>query len=356
MVVHADDTLKPEVMQMWKTCFGDSDEFIEMYFRSKYSDENTLVKIVDEKAVASLQMIPYEMTFGDNRIPIVYVAGACTLPDKRKKGYMEELFSVAFCEMKKRNVLLSILVPQDNKLVDFYEKLGYTEMFDIRKNSIALPENSDIFGFHIEKAKMSDVPAVCEYCERISESRDLTVLKTLDDWEVVFKDYFLMNGKIYLTYLGNRLAGMCFTNKEDNELHIRNLLTESELAKEAILSFISFDNSVSRAVLITNEDGPETEPLGMARIIDVEKILSLYAEKYAHFNFSVNVTDKYAEWNNNTYHIISGKYIGCSEIIRPDFRMPINLLTQLLLGYRINDLPDVYRIFPIENGSMNLIL
>lgn len=355
MIVYADDILKSSVMQMWKVCFDDSDDFIDLYFRTKYRNENTLVKIVDGMVVASLQMLPYEMTFGDNRISTAYISGACTLPEKRQKGYMKELLSVAFVEMKKRKILLSTLIPQDNELSSFYKKMGYTEMFDIRKEKIRLPVNADIFGFQIKKAKIEDVPAVAEYYDRISGNQDLMVHKTHADWEAVFEDYFLANGNIYLTYLGNRLAGVCFTNMKDNVLQIKNLLADN-VAKTAILSYIAFDNSVSEAVLITNDEGPNCEPLGMARVVDVEKILSLYAEKYAHFNFSVKVTDKQAGWNNSTFHIISGKYIGNSDGIKPDFQMSINLLTRLMLGYRINTLPDIYRIFPIENPVMNLMM
>lgn len=356
MIVFADDKLKSEVMQMWKICFGDSDEFIDLYFRTKYRNENTLVKMVDGEAVASLQMIPYEMTFGDGRISTIYISGACTLPEKRNNGYMKELMNAAFIEMKKRDVVLTTIIPQNKELSGFYKKMGYTDMFDVRKEKIQLPVNADIFGFEIKKAKIEDAPAVSEYCNRISENRDLMVLKTQTDWEAVFEDYFLAKGNIYLTYLGNQLAGVCFTSIKDNTLQIKNLLADNSLAKRAILSFIAFDYSISEAVLVTDDDSPECEPSGMARITDVEKILSLYAEKYSNFNFSVKVTDKQADWNNNTYHIISGNYIGHSDVIKPDFQMSINLLTRLMLGYRISSLPDIYRIFPIENAVMNLMM
>ncbi|HBK95633.1 MAG TPA: GNAT family N-acetyltransferase, partial [Porphyromonadaceae bacterium] len=36
---------------MWKTVFGDSDEYMEIYFREKYRNENTLIYFESGKAV-----------------------------------------------------------------------------------------------------------------------------------------------------------------------------------------------------------------------------------------------------------------------------------------------------------------
>jgi len=63
MIQFADDRTKQQVWDMWKTVFGDPDDYMEIYFRYKYRNENTLLYIEDGKAVSSLQMLPYQFTF-----------------------------------------------------------------------------------------------------------------------------------------------------------------------------------------------------------------------------------------------------------------------------------------------------
>ena len=48
--------MKREVMELWRVCFDDTEEFIQFYFDKKYKEENALV-YWDEQgaAIAALQ-------------------------------------------------------------------------------------------------------------------------------------------------------------------------------------------------------------------------------------------------------------------------------------------------------------
>lgn len=122
---------------MWKTVFGDPDAYMDIYFRDKYRNENTLVYIEDGKPVASLQMLPYMFTFCEKEIPIAYISGACTLPAYRGKGYMSALLKQSFQEMRKRNIPLTLLVPQDAGLMEFYAPFGFAQAFDAGTEAVA---------------------------------------------------------------------------------------------------------------------------------------------------------------------------------------------------------------------------
>lgn len=91
MIQFANEHTMPLVRLMWKTCFGDADDFLDILFKYKYRNENTLIYFDGDKAVASLQMLPYTMTFYGEEIPFAYLAGLCTLPEYRRRGYMDQL-------------------------------------------------------------------------------------------------------------------------------------------------------------------------------------------------------------------------------------------------------------------------
>ena len=52
---------KQQVMELWRRCFEDTDEFIRFYFERKYSDANSLIYEENGKALSALQMLPYPM-------------------------------------------------------------------------------------------------------------------------------------------------------------------------------------------------------------------------------------------------------------------------------------------------------
>ena len=126
MISLAKDKLsRLEVIRLWKDCFEDTEEFIQLYFERKYKGENTLLyRIVEGEALGALQMLPYPMTYAGSCIDISYISGACTIAKARNEGIMKRLLLRAFEEMGKRNVVMSTLIPQEAWLFDYYRRLG----------------------------------------------------------------------------------------------------------------------------------------------------------------------------------------------------------------------------------------
>ncbi len=43
MIRFADEHSREAVRAMWKRCFGDPDDYMDVYFRHKYRDDQTLI-------------------------------------------------------------------------------------------------------------------------------------------------------------------------------------------------------------------------------------------------------------------------------------------------------------------------
>lgn len=171
---------KPQIQAMWKVCFGDSQPYFDIYFREKYRSENTLAYFEGEKVVASLQLLQYNFTYCDVEIPIVYISGACTLPEARKKGYMDALLKRTFQELEKRNIPLTVLVPEEMWLLDFYAKYGYAQTFDAGRDVVLLGD--------LMKRKKNLVLESYKYFDRLYRNQPMTVQKTFDDFRVVVEE------------------------------------------------------------------------------------------------------------------------------------------------------------------------
>ncbi|MDR0872475.1 MAG: GNAT family N-acetyltransferase [Prevotellaceae bacterium] len=171
---------KSAVRQMWKTCFDDSEAFLDLYFGEKYEDKNTLIGYENDRAVASLQMLPYRFRFCGVDIPIAYISGACTLPEFRNRGYMGELLAASFEVMAQRNIPLSILVPAETWLFDYYARFGYEQVFFADNAEIPLRKI-------IDKAN-GDVDTAYQEFNRLFNGKDFSIQKSKADFRTIIKD------------------------------------------------------------------------------------------------------------------------------------------------------------------------
>jgi predicted acetyltransferase len=181
MIAFGTNQTMPLVRKMWKICFGDSDEYMELYFREKYRNENTLVYFDDNQAVASLQMLPYIFTFHQTEIPIAYFSGLCTLPEARKKGFMAALIRKAFEVLRQRQIPLAVLVPQEKWLLGFYDKFGFAQTFDAgTKEILSLKQ--------LWEKYPDDLPAAYREFDNYFRMQDMTVQKTFDDFRAIMEE------------------------------------------------------------------------------------------------------------------------------------------------------------------------
>ena len=77
---------KQQIVNLWRTCFGDSEAFISLYFDRVYKDENAMTIEKDGKIVSALQIVPYTMTYLGTEISVAYISGVCTAPEKGVRG------------------------------------------------------------------------------------------------------------------------------------------------------------------------------------------------------------------------------------------------------------------------------
>ena len=77
------DNNKSQLIDLWRTSFNDSEEFIKLFFDRVYKKENALFIEKNGKIVSALQMLPYVMTYYGKEISVNYIYGACTLPSRK---------------------------------------------------------------------------------------------------------------------------------------------------------------------------------------------------------------------------------------------------------------------------------
>ena len=188
--------IKEQVKALWKICFDDSEEFVEMYFRLRYKTEVNVAIQSGDEVISALQMLPYPMTFGGETVQTSYISGACTHPDFRSKGVMRELLSQSFARMLRNGVHFSTLIPAEPWLFDYYARMGYASVFKYSTKEIVLPEF-----IPAKEIAVSVVPEFQEeiysYLNKKLSERACCIQHTLEDFQVIMTDLAISGGYLF---------------------------------------------------------------------------------------------------------------------------------------------------------------
>ena len=143
MIVFPKDSMKSDLERLWRTCFGDSQEYVRYFFENRYVPENCLV-FVDEavqRPVAMLHLLNVSIAEDGGLVPSQYIYAACTRPDYRRRGIMRQLIETAQKLGEYRKLKYSLTVPAEPRLFRYYGRYGFEKCF---KNRVVYMDRSDL--------------------------------------------------------------------------------------------------------------------------------------------------------------------------------------------------------------------
>lgn len=116
---------KKDIINVWKTCFGDSEEVISYFIENRMTKENALGIFKDGRLISISCFLEAVYHTENKKVPVRYVYAVATLPEYRERGFAADLI-----EQGKRlwNEPL-ILSPAEEGLFSYYERLGFKRRF-----------------------------------------------------------------------------------------------------------------------------------------------------------------------------------------------------------------------------------
>ncbi|MDR2914710.1 MAG: GNAT family N-acetyltransferase [Tannerella sp.] len=223
------------VAKLWQDVFHDTDEFVNLFFSRVYKPENTLVIKHNDRIIAALQMVPYDIKVNNKIIPSAYVCGVCTHPSERGKGLMNKLMHEAMNEMQKKGFGITTLIPAEPWLFDFYKKFGYTQPINhsveeyVCHQRLVKVMNTDPYTF--VECTNEHFP----YFDSKQRERKCTVLHNAYDFETIIRDLKHDGGSIYVALENNIPTGMAFTKRvSDKSALIKEILYDNKQVKTAL--------------------------------------------------------------------------------------------------------------------------
>lgn len=346
--------MREKVKKLWRLCFDDSEEFVEMYFRLRYnSDVNVAIESGDE-VIAALQMLPYPMTFFGNCVSTSYISGACTHPDYRSRGVMRELLSHAFGRMYRNDVAFSTLIPAEPWLFGYYARMGYATVFQYSKRTYHLPSeekealspaSSTAIAWQFRTHTEYDNDVYC-YLNRKMQERPCCLQHTEADFRVILADLNLSKGHLFTLSDKQGIAAMAiaYPGEAPSSFYLGELFSDTPEAEFQLLASICRELKIdSLDIIMPRVEDQPTFNLGMIRIIRPKLVLHLYAVTHPEVEMNIDLVDEQLSTNNGYYYLNKGK---CMYSRR---RLP-GAHEKLSIG----ELAE--KVFAAERGYMSLMM
>lgn len=280
------DKKKKQIIELWQTCFGDTPEFIDLFFGQVYQDENALVIEKEGKIVSALQMIPYTMNFYGKEIPIAYIAGVSTAPAERGKGLMGRLLQKTFEEMRKRGWVLAVLIPAEKWLFDYYKKNGFTTVFSYSlKQYETTPSGINDSGLTLLSSTALPVDKLFTFFDKKLKERPLGVLHSYQDFLTIINDLRISQGDLWTaTDWQGEIQGMAFASGAENpaSVYLPEILYTSEQVKQFLLQETGFHYQVPKVMYKAPATSEAAIPYGMAQMILKEELIQTWLSLHPH--------------------------------------------------------------------------
>lgn len=110
--------------KLWQDAFGDTDAFLDSFFRTAYAPDRCRCVLIDGEIAAILYWI--DCTLQGQKLAYIYAV--VTRPDHRGKGLCRMLIQDTHNLLRSRSYAGALLVPQKESLRQMYAGMGYRDI------------------------------------------------------------------------------------------------------------------------------------------------------------------------------------------------------------------------------------
>ena len=227
----------PALTKLWATCFGDDPKEIQGFWSATFDRIQVYTATEGNKILAMTCVIPTHFIDEEGESHSCgYIYAVCTEPNSRGKGICGELMAHIH---KNCGFAYTSLVPAEESLFSFYEKMGYRTVFYHREYTVQPRKGGKI------RAATAEV------------YRSIRELQLYDNF-LSYEEYLLpCAGQLYRMETEDGLyCGCCY--KKDDTLLIRELLPDSEAAASALCAHLNCKKALVRTM-------GEDKPFGMLK-------------------------------------------------------------------------------------------
>lgn len=243
MIRKANTQDQPELHRLWETVFGDPPEMVQAFFDRFPQEIAGWVLTLDDQICSAAYLLPGNWYVNRSEIqPAAYVYAVATDPSARRKGYAGRLMREIASFAEERGLLLYTR-PAEQSLFPWYgEKLdacnvGYFKKLQVRIDSAhdalpCLPLSPGEYGA-VREQYLAETP------------------------HLILSENFLRLQETYSSGFYQIGGGCCCVTKENDTLHIPELLAPNENIESCVQALLTFFGAQKAIVRSPGSDSDE---------------------------------------------------------------------------------------------------
>lgn len=347
---------KDAVLKLWRECFDDSDQYVDMFFSEVYRDDDALLLEQDNRPISSMLLQRYAMNFHGVTVSVSYVCGAATTRKSRDQGCMSTLMREALRCSYDRGDMLCTLIPANDWLYHYYGHFCFSPVFYVdieRYTSAHTFRHEGVYTLY----EALDTPEAYSFFREMMERRKCTVQHTEEQYHQILMDNSADAGIVTaIADCAGHPVAMAFAVPVDGEAVVKDVLSIDEDARSAVLEEVHkefADMPVTVYGYYKSADG-ELRQRGMARIVNASQCLSIIGQAYPKMKLALRLTDPVITENNGIFLLSEGE---CRKVDnhegKLDYDIDIEVLTSIVFG---NDVTRHILDFPAVRPFISLML
>lgn len=332
-------------------CFGMKQEHIQAELDGLFlKDDSDFFGAIDEGLLqAGLIINDYSIYWNGIDMKMGGIGGVASFPEAREKHCVADLLKKSIESMYNKGQLFSLLAPF---AYGFYRKYGWE--WAITKKNIEINLN-DLAHFRGEGLKVKpinqdDVDSIKKVYEEHYSIYNGASKRTDLQWNYKLSKFDKDSIRSYGVFDNDdNMCGYVFYKIENGKFNIHEMCYTTLAARKQLLGFVRVHRAQVEHVNMTVPEDDNTllllknqykkislDSSMMVRVIDVKKVLELCPYDVDSIEFSIKVTDEYADWNNKlfTVHKDADKITVSEDATKePDITCSIQAFSQVLFGF-----------------------
>ncbi|MDE6574217.1 MAG: GNAT family N-acetyltransferase [Muribaculaceae bacterium] len=322
---------KKEFEDIFARSFGDSAEWQRWFFSNVVEDD--LVMLGDEingKSASALLMQPYDFLYAGSVVPSMYISCVATRPEARARGAATALMAQALNVAREKGAALCELIPADDHLYFFYDRLGFATVFyeDRMHFTAAHP---------FDGGRGEEIKPDAELLAGLEQKFGCGILHSATDYKNILGDMAVDGNANVIAVADGDDKALLFATATRSNVNVKLLLADTQAVAAQALHLLRQREPDKTFVVSTPPLSGEKafmRPRGMGRIVNPQTVLQSLAAAHTDLEYTISVHDEIIPENNGVYLIGGGNCMrqAALENDKLDLDVDITTLTALLFS------------------------
>ena len=328
------------------------------WFLSSAVEENGIYTVSDEitgQTMATLLTREYNILYMNARARSAYISYVATRKEARGRGYAARLMRKTIRDAYRRGLDFLTLIPAQRNLYFFYDKFDFSTVFYMDEERYTALQPFD------GGTGVAIAPKY-EYLALLEEKLGAGVIHSRKDYENIMADQAFESGHAEIAARAeDGSMAMLFATwdaqKPDSVVTVKSLLSESDEAAMTALHELRV-RAGERPFTVRRPPFSGIKaylrPFGMARIVNVESVLSLLASAHPHLKIRFRIYDPLIEENTAIFTLSGGKCTR-SPWREGHFDLDVRVDTLASILFSAEKVGDIFNL-PTRRSYMALML